>query len=624
MFLYEDKSVVQDTFNHAEDLSAEMMIPDLISKHPSTRSVLDKYGLKGCGGPMGPYESIRFFARAHEVDELHLLCELEAVLQVQSTGQSASPLSFPDSDVADTIYRRYFIAGILVVLTFGATWGAWLLWRIGIDHSFTGISMNEINAHGQAQIFGWMGLFIMGFAYQAFPRFWRTTLASPRLSVLSFWTMLLGIVAASIGLALGNHWQYALPVATCGSLLELAAVILFTWQIFATYKQSGKSMEPYIGFIFVALTWFTISTAYNVWHVWNTLSAVSDAQLAWYIAVFQPPLRDMQFHGLGITMILGVSLRTLPHIFDLPKISSRRAWTALVLISTAVIAEVIMFISYKLLHDEILGTLLVVPWLMLLVASIILINAWKLWRPFPEPDRSAKFIQAGYAWLVVSLIMLLLLPGYQFLSHIPFSHAYLGATNHAITVGFISMLIMGHAAKVVPTLNGVRPDKLPQLWGPWLLVNVGCLMRVVTQIHTDWSQTGFPIVGISGTLEVVGLTWWGLHLIAIMIEGKRAEANNIAELPQTNCSYPIIAENKVADVLSWYPNTQPVFVSYGFGAVTNPLMRKTVARQVTIMQACRLHDVPVTEFLQSLNQIITRQDLAPEQCGNSMQIDSHK
>ena len=59
--------------------------------------------------------------------------------------------------------------------------------------------------------------------------------------------------------------------------------------------------------------------------------------------------------------------------------------------------------------------------------------------------------------------MLLMLPVYQTATGIKFSHAYYGAIRHAITVGFISLMIMGMAAKVVPTLNGLDPRKLDLL-----------------------------------------------------------------------------------------------------------------------------------------------------------------
>src|SRR5581483_10363531 len=96
--------------------------------------------------------------------------------------------------VADAIYRPFFKAGIAVVLTLGAVWGAWLLARIGFRGTFTAAGIHEVNAHGHAQIFGWVGLFVMGFAYQAFPRFKHASLAFPRCALASLWVMLAGIV----------------------------------------------------------------------------------------------------------------------------------------------------------------------------------------------------------------------------------------------------------------------------------------------------------------------------------------------------------------------------------------------------------------------------------------------
>ena len=74
--------------------------------------------------------------------------------------------------------------GIVLILTAGATWGAWLLWQIGVAGRFTGASLHHVNAHGHAQIYGWVGLFIMGFAYQAFPRMWHVDLVAPRVRSL--------------------------------------------------------------------------------------------------------------------------------------------------------------------------------------------------------------------------------------------------------------------------------------------------------------------------------------------------------------------------------------------------------------------------------------------------------
>lgn len=82
-------------------------------------------------------------------------------------------------DLRTGVHRPFFRAGIAVLLTAGAVWGAVLLLRIATAGSFTAISIHDINAHGHAQIFGWVGLFVMGFAYQMFVR-WPTATRNER------------------------------------------------------------------------------------------------------------------------------------------------------------------------------------------------------------------------------------------------------------------------------------------------------------------------------------------------------------------------------------------------------------------------------------------------------------
>jgi hypothetical protein len=61
------------------------MIPDILRTRPQLRTVLDRYGLRGCGGPLGPAESLGFFARAHEIPLETLLRELRTADQDKCT-----------------------------------------------------------------------------------------------------------------------------------------------------------------------------------------------------------------------------------------------------------------------------------------------------------------------------------------------------------------------------------------------------------------------------------------------------------------------------------------------------------------------------------------------------------
>ena len=77
---------------------------------------------------MGPVESLAFFAKAHDVPLPRLLQEIDQAVHQSS----ATPPAAVGSELADTIYRPFFKAGIAVELRLGAVWGAYLLLRIGL------------------------------------------------------------------------------------------------------------------------------------------------------------------------------------------------------------------------------------------------------------------------------------------------------------------------------------------------------------------------------------------------------------------------------------------------------------------------------------------------------------
>jgi len=62
----------------------------------------------------------------------------------------------------------------------------------------------------------------------------------------------------------------------------------------------------------------------------------------------------------------------------------------------------------------------------------------------------------------------------------------------------------------------------------------------------------------------------------------------------------------VEDVLTNYPETLNVFVKQGhcFGLLANPVARKSLAKLVTIGQACKLHFINVERLLDDLNNIV--------------------
>jgi hypothetical protein len=360
----------------------------------------------------------------------------------------------------------------------------------------------------------------MGFAYQMFPALWQRRLCAPRLVPLVFAAMIVGIAVRTIAMtAVGAHWS--VPAVLGGGALEIAAIAAFVAQLGLTWRASVARDQPYLRYVATALAFFLVQAIVCVWHTWSTMTAADRPTLIAYVATYQAVLRDLQIHGFALFIVLGVSMRILPRFYGVPEVSSRRARVAWGLMLGGVLGEVALFLLYRFTGRHALAAALLVPWSALAVGALSVGAAFRPWRPFPRADRSAKLVRAAYLWLAASFALLLLLPVYQAVMHLPFSHAYYGSIRHAITVGFASQMIMGIAAYVVPGLRRVPRRGLPALVGPFVLVNVGCFLRVTLQALTDVHRAFFVAVGASGVLELAGLAWWGSHLVSLMVARRR-------------------------------------------------------------------------------------------------------
>jgi hypothetical protein len=591
-----------------ERLDEQTMIPDLLRAAPQVRPVLDRYGLRGCGGPEGPVESLHFFARAHDVPLGRLLEEVRAAARRDDS--PPTPRVNNEEHLADTIYRPFFKAGIAVVLTLGAAWGAYLLLRIAFTGLFTAAGLHEVNAHGHAQIFGWVGLFVMGFAYQAFPRFKPAALAWPRLARWTLWLMVVGLVVRSVCEPLAGTLPWLGVAAVAASALEVVAIGLFAAVVVRTWRTAATGLALYDYYVLSALGWFVAQAVYETIYLAATLRAADPSGLVDLVATWQAPLRDLQIHGFALLMILGVSQRLLSHFYGFPPPSQRVGAAALACLNAAVLGEALGLVLMHLSGHA---------WAALWYGSVLLLGGtvaalvwdWRLFGGCPEGDRSLKFLRTAYAWLLVSLAMLAFLPAYQHgllprlspsseAARIGFSHAYYGAVRHAITVGFVSLMIVGVAAKVVPTLNGLDVRTLPRLWLPFVLINTGCALRVASQTLTDFTPHAFAAAGVSGVLEVVGLALWGAHLWRIMA-GRAYPAGPPADARPLAPDAAVEAGHLVGEVLDRDPELLETFRSFGFHPLANPLLRRTLARRVTIAGACRLLGVDQGRLLDALN-----------------------
>jgi len=205
-------------------ITREMELPVILSQYPSCRPAFDRYGLTGCGGELGPQEPLWFFARAHRVDEARLIAELEEAARTSAL-KPDRPQFAPGA--ADTIYRRFFKAGILTMFTFGCVMGGVNLAVMAVRHQLASLDLRSIN---------WSH-------YQAVPRFKFVTLWRPRLACATLWLFAPALaVRATADLFLpARTWLIAGTIAGC---LQWAVAAVFVLIIVQTIRQSKQPAEP--------------------------------------------------------------------------------------------------------------------------------------------------------------------------------------------------------------------------------------------------------------------------------------------------------------------------------------------------------------------------------------------
>ncbi|MEZ5393712.1 MAG: hypothetical protein R2724_12810 [Bryobacterales bacterium] len=335
------------------NITADTLLPELLRDRPASRAVLNRYGLAGCGGRQGPHESVGFFARAHQVDLATLLEELR---QAAESGRPVEPFA---EGAADTIYRGFFRAGIVSMFTAGGLFGAVLLAILAWRGDLTSLDLRAaIWAHAHAQIAGWVTFFVMGFGYQAFPRFKQVKLAWPRLAAAT-----LPIMAAGLALrvAAGFADQTALGqiAGAAGGAAELTAVACFIAILAKTWSRALQPRQLWEYYVFAALGWMLLAFVVDIAIFAASAQPGSEKEWIDFIALYDAPWRDMQLLGFAGGMILGVSQRFLPFIYGFREVPRRLAVGGLWLWNGAVAAEILLYMAFMQTHQPQLG----VAWL---------------------------------------------------------------------------------------------------------------------------------------------------------------------------------------------------------------------------------------------------------------------
>ena len=559
-----------------EVIDHSLLVSEINQKYPQCRPVFEKYGIAGCGGEYGPREPLFIFAAAHRVPLGELVDELNRALRGEWKDERGIQKTQGMAEAAsETLYKRFVFGALFVALTAGFGLGLVNLTRIAMAHSYYEISGVLKQIHGHAQIFGWVGLFVMGVAFHAVPRMKMQPLRHVRAAKCCFVLLLVGVLLRVLAQPLARHSVGAVALLISG-ILELAAIGLFVWWLGGAVLRSEQEREPYEKFIWASVAWFAVLGMWNFEIVFQMFLKRS---------VGIPALQDAlwihaAFFGFIANMIFGFSLRVLPHFLGLRETKTWAANVAFVLWNAAI------FLRYPVEQLAWPASVLEAMAIVLFVWALGVFARRRTKIEIKGVDNTfAWFVYLGYTWLLIAAAT-------------PF-HADVfrltASSRHTMAIGFITSLIMGVSYRVLPIFNGVN------LWSTrlmrvsfWHLAAGSTLafsMALNNVFETTWS---YAWSGIAGFLVFAALVMFAVNIaMTLRTRAEKFTRESIVKLT-----------TRVTELLEIHPEIRPVLIHGGLGGLA--AMQHDPPRFVTIEFAARRHGIDPQPLIKLLNEEIQR------------------
>ena len=480
----------------------------------------------------------------------------------------------------------FILAGLAFLALPGTFLGVWNLIVISEHRAPTAASTAWIQAHGHAQLFGWVGSFIFGISLYVLPKFRGRPLKSFGL-VWTIWALWTAGVAWRWWTGIGTHeWRVGLVGS---AILELVAYALV--ERILVFRGGGNRKKPSdLG------SWLGIF-GYAALGV----ALVLNLGVCAFLAVRRgspafPPLWDRTFliialWGFAVTVAWGFSTRFVTIFLGLKSPVHRAArW-----LSIGVAAIVVS----ALLRQFFLADLLA------LALTLCAVWALRIFHPSARPPKLVgvyqhypAFIRLAYAWLVVGAVLGL---AADLAPHVT---GFEGASRHAITVGFIATLIFAVAPRILPSfLNGRELYSIRIMAASLWLLSVGCFLRVLSEA-VAYSAGGplWNLLPLSAFLELAAVIAFVVNMATTLTE----------PLPAWLSAGGVSSKLTLYCYVTSFPKTRPIFIEAGLKTLA---MRREVPRSLSLADAATADGADLDKLLTRLNEFFRQRQ--PRRTGRS-------
>ena len=403
------------------------------------------------------------------------------------------------------LVTAFIASGMLFMLLPGTFLGVWNLIGISQQRTLNSLSAAWLQAHGQAQIYGWVGSFILGIGFYSLTKM-QSTLSFPVRAAWTSWTLwTLGIAMRWTGGVTGWQWRILLPLS---GVLQLIACLLF-YRSVRRHRPADPAHHPprreaWMVIVIAATIAFLVAVTVNFFAMTHLALYGTSPALP---HVFDQQLVVLAVWGVLVPTIWGFNARWLPVFAGFKKPDGIRLLVAYGLIVAGVVAVFLQWLP--------------IAAVLFLLAALLAIDALHVWQPAVQPAKLLHvhktfpfFIRVAYVWLAVSCALDALA--------VRNDHAggIWGASRHALTVGFIAGMVFAIGQRVLPAFCGMRI-----LWSTrlmfWslLLLHVGCALRVTLEplAYESYWKFAWKLLPYSAFVELTAVVLFAINIAATLL-----------------------------------------------------------------------------------------------------------
>jgi uncharacterized protein involved in response to NO len=401
------------------------------------------------------------------------------------------------------LLMAYISSGLVFMLLPGTFLGVWNLLQISGRESAGSISPAWLQAHGHAQVFGWIGSFILGIGFYSIPKLRGAT--KPAFGAAwACWVM--WTIGAAVRWAANVYaWQWRLLLPLSG-VLELAAFLIFFRAVSQHRPEdSGKSrLEPWI--------WVVISASTGL-----MLTLIANLAACFYLAVrgASPALShilDQRYlvlvaWGFLVPFVWGFSTKWMTVFLGLKPVRPRLLLGALVVNFAGVVLTLLGWGAEATAF--------------FVVSTALAVAALRMFEPAREEPKTRGvhpsfpfFVRMAYGWLLVAALLGVGAAVWDS------SGGIWGASRHALTVGFIAVMVFCVGQRILPAFAGMRLLWSTRLmFAGLLLLTIGCTLRVSSEVlaYQGYANWAWSVLPISALLELAGITAFAINISGTFI-----------------------------------------------------------------------------------------------------------